>query len=106
MKLHEIIEINEDHEKSILIESMVPYKKMLNIYFSRDFTSEPMLMVTNVFNAAQYGKIVPAGEFTEAIYAYMGVDYVIEDSEEEGFDEDKFAEYETICFNSICLSDL
>ena len=106
MKLHEIIEINEDHEKSILIERMIPYKKMLNIFFNRDFTSEPLLMVTSVFNAAQYGKIVPAGEFMEAVYAYMGVCYVETDEEEEGFDEDKFAEYETICFNSISLKDL
>ena len=106
MKLHEIIEINEDHEKSILIEKMIPYKKMLNIFFNRDFTSEPMLMVTSVSNAAQYAKIVPAGEFTEAVYAYMGVGYVVEDSEEEDFDEDLFAQYETICFNSRLLKDL
>ena len=106
MKLHEIIEINEDHEKSILIEKIVPYKKMLYTYFQRQFSSEPMLMVTEVSNAAQYAKIVPIGEFAEAIYAYMGVGYVVEDPEEEDFDEDLFAQYETICFNSVSLKDL
>lgn len=106
MKLHEIIEINEDHEKSILIELLLPYKKMLNIYFERDFRSEPMLMVTSISNACQYGKIVPAGEFTDAVYAYMGVGFVVEDEDEEGFDEDKFAQYESICFSSIPLNNL
>lgn len=88
------------------LKKMLPYKKMLNIYFDREFTSEPLLMVTDVYNAAQYAKIVPAGEFNEAVYAYMGVGYVVEDSEEEGFDEDLFSQYETICFNSIPLSNL
>jgi hypothetical protein len=36
----------------------------------------------------------------------MGVGYVVEDSEEEDFDEDLFAQYETICFNSRVLADL
>jgi hypothetical protein len=106
MKLHEIIEINEDHEKSVLIEKMIPYKKMLYTYFQRQFSSEPILMVTEASNAAQYAKIVPIAEFAEAVCAYMGVGYVIEDSEEEDFDEDLFAQYETICFNSRILKDL
>ena len=69
-------------------------------------TSEPVLMVTAVMNAVQYGKIVPAGEFGEALYAHLGVSYVEEDDSEEGFDADLFCEYETVCFNSIMLKDL
>lgn len=106
MKLHEIIEMNEDPNQTILIENMLPYKKMLNIYFSRKFTTDPMLMVTDVMNAVQYAKIVPAGEFSVSICAYMDVPSVVEDENEEGFNADEFAEYEDICFNSILLKDL
>lgn len=101
MKLHEIIAANENHETAILIEKMLPYKNSLLKYYSDYFCAEPVLMVTSVSNAAQYGKIVSANEFTEAICAYMQVPYVIEDSEEQDFNEDLFTEYETINFNSM-----
>lgn len=106
MKLHEIIKDNEDPNTTILIEKMIPLKQELLDYYTEHFTSEPILMVTDVMNATQYGKIVPAGEFGEAVYAYMDVSCVVEDDSEEGFDADEFAQYETICANSIMLKDL
>lgn len=106
MKLHEIIELNENHETSLLIEKLLPYKKSLLVYYKNQFTSDPMLMVTDVMNAVQYGKIVPAGELNEAINAYLQVPYIIIDQDDEDFDEDLFAQWETICFNSILLENL
>lgn len=100
MKLHEIIAAHENGTDSILIEKMIPYKKSLLIYFSNRFSSEPVLMVTMVTNACQYGRIEPANEFNEAIGAYLDdYDCANEDSE-------NFPEYETICANSIMLKDL
>lgn len=102
MKLHEIIAANESDTQSILIEKMLPYKKSLLAYYKSYFGSrnEPMVMVTDVFNAAQYGKIVPANDFLDAINAYLQ-DYNCSDETSENF-----AAYETICFNSIPLSKL
>lgn len=102
MNLSSIITANESHTQSILIETMLPYKKSLLTYYSNYFGSrnEPMLMVTDVFNAAQYGKIVPANDFQDAIAAYLD-DYNCSDENSENF-----AAYETICFNSIPLSKL
>lgn len=96
MKLHEIITAMEDPTDSVLIEKMIPYKKSLLAYFSSRFTSEPVLMVTSVFNAAQYGRIEPAGELNDAICAWLD-DYDCDNEE---------SEYETICANSIMLKDL
>ena len=100
MKLHEIITAMEDPTDSVLIEKMVPYKKSLLAYFSSRFTSEPVLMITDVFNSAQYGRIEPAGELNEAICAYL------DDYDCENEDSENFSEYETICANSIMLKDL
>lgn len=102
MKLHEIIKLNEDHETSLLIEALFPYKRSLLTYYKDYFCCDPVLMVTDVSNAAQYGKIVPSNEFKDAIYAYMGVDYVDEDKT----DSEEFCEFETINFNSKLLKDL
>jgi hypothetical protein len=65
MKLHQIIEANEQDGKSILLEAMHPYFKSLRTYYS-----EPTLMITRVSNAAQYGKIVPCEEYFEALNEY------------------------------------
>lgn len=102
MKLFEIIAANENHTQSILIEKMIPYKKSLFTYYSRYFgnRNEPLLMVVSVSNAAQYGKIVPANEFGDAISAYLD-DYNCSDETSENY-----AEYETIYFNSIPLAKL
>lgn len=102
MKLHEIIKANECHTTSILIEEIIKYKRSLLTYYTDLFCCEPILMVTDVMNACQYGKIVPATDFTEAIYAYMEVPYV----DEEDTDSDEFVQYETINFNSMPLSKL
>ena len=106
MQLHEIISLNENDTQSILIEKLIPYKKSLLVYYNDLFCGEPYLMVTDVFNACQYGKIVSGNDFYDAIYAYLGVDYIETDETEPNFDADLFAQYETICFDSIVLSDL
>lgn len=100
MKLHEIITALETPTNSVLIELMIPYKKLLLRYYSAHFTSEPVLMVTSVMNAAQYARIEPANELNEAICAYLD-DYDCSNEESE-----KFCEYETICANSIMLNKL
>jgi hypothetical protein len=103
MKLHEILAINSEPTKSVLYELCLPYLKMLKKYHDSMFNEQTILMVTSVSNAAQYVKIIPASEFSQCVYDFMGVDYVVEDKDEEEFDEDIFAEYETICFNSKIL---
>ena len=100
LKLHEIIEINNSGDDSILTELLVPYKKSLLTYYNNLFPSEPILMVTMVTNAVQYGKIVPSAEFTEALIEY------IEDPDCMEEDNENFCEYETISFNSIMLKNL
>lgn len=100
MKLHEILEANEISDRSILIELLIPYKKSLFTIFSREYRGEPILMVTSVFNAAQYGKIVPANELHEAVCDYLN-DYDCSNEESENYPA-----YETIMFNSIPFSKL
>jgi hypothetical protein len=98
MKLHEIIEINEDADKTILYEALHPYMKSLYVYYSNYFTSDPVLMVTDVFNAAQYAKIVPADELMEAVNDWV--------TSSGAGPEDIEAETETILFQSKFLRDL
>lgn len=97
MKLHEIIKLNEDPQMAILIEKMLPYRKLLLIYYRNIFLSEPVMMVTSVSNAAQYGKIVPAREFVEAMREWV---------DQEQSEEDIQFEMEVIAANSMMLSDL
>lgn len=97
MKLHKIIELNEDPKTAILIEKMLPYRKLLLRYYRNVFRCEPVLMVTSVSNAAQYGKIVPAGEFYDALWKW--VDW-------EQSEEDIQFDMEVIAANSRMLSDL
>ena len=97
MLLNEIITINDKGTDAILIEKLIPYKKSLLTYYRDFFNCEPILMVTSVFNAAQYGIIVPCDEIEDAFYIYMG-------SEIENNCEAE--EKETIMFNSILLSNL
>jgi hypothetical protein len=101
MKLHEIIETNKDPQKSILWESIQPYINSLNTYYSEEFNAEPILMVTDVMNAAQYVKIVSCEEFKEAIAEYIGCS--VEEMQEQ--ENEHFAQYETINFQSTFLSD-
>jgi hypothetical protein len=100
LKLHEIIETNDKPENSLLIESLIPYKKSLYIYYKDNLCSDPVLMVTSVCNAVQYGKIVSSNDFTEEVINW------IDDPDCMSEDNENFAEYETICFNSIMLENL
>ena len=99
LKLYEIIELNENHN-SLLIELLIPYKRSLYTYYKDNFCGEPVLMVTSVSNAVQYAKIVPANELTESVIDWIG------DPDCMNEDNENFAEYETICFNSIMLENL
>jgi hypothetical protein len=101
-----IIEANNKQDQSILFESLHPYLKSLYIYYKDLFGCEPVLMVTDVFNACQYAKIVPANDFNEAINAYLNVSYIEVEQDNKNFDSDLFAQYETINFNSKMLIDL
>lgn len=82
MKLHEIIAISEESTKGILIELIIPYKKSLKTYFERTYNSEPVLIVTDVFNACQYGFICPANEMSEAIDIYLNASQLNEEEKE------------------------
>ena len=94
MKLFEIIEICEEGTQSILIEMLIPYKKQLLTYFEKYYImGDPILMVTDVFNSAQYGIIVPSYEFDEAMQTYYG----------DELDEDT---RELVSFQSILLKNL
>ena len=99
MKLHEIIKHNENETTSILYEALHPYRKLLYAYYSNEFyPSEPVLMVTDVFNAAQYVKIVPSEDFLQTVE-----DYARTRSEDI---EDIETDIETINFNSKLLKDI
>jgi len=106
MLLHEIITQNENDTQSIDIALLLPYKKSLLVYYQDLFCCEPVLMVTDVYNAVQYGKIVSGGDFYDAVCAYLDVDYIIEDEHDLIFDADLLAQYETINFNSTILNNL
>jgi nitrate/nitrite-specific signal transduction histidine kinase len=97
MNLSQIIETNETGKQSILTELLYKYKKSLYIYYKDQFCCEPVLMVTDVFNACQYALIVPSNEFNEAIDTYL------EDSEMS--EDEKHNQTELISFQSIMLSD-
>ena len=96
MLLHQIITKNENFTTSILVELLHPYKKSLYTYYKDLFCCEPVLMVTGVFNAAQYAKIVPSNEFNEAIESYL---------DENLTEQEKQDESELINFQSIMLKD-
>jgi len=97
MKLHEIIEANETPGLSIEIQEIKKYKKSLTTYY-KYHNDQLILMVTAIFNACQYGKIVSANEFNEAIEEHINTDDMSE--------EDKEDERELISFNSILLANL
>ena len=97
MKLHEIITTNEKGTSAILTELLYKYKKSLYIYYKDLFCCEPVLMVTTIFNAAQYAIIAPSNEFNEAIEHYLNNDNMSE--------EDRESEKELISFQSIMLKD-
>ncbi len=97
LNLSQIIDLSIESKTGILIETICSYKRSLLTYFKDYYLSEPVLVVTAVFNAAQYGFIAPANELHEAVETYLS-------DMEEG--EDKEAERELIMFNSILLEKL
>lgn len=83
MKLHEIINYNDNYPtESINIEKFLPYKKsLLTIY-----GNQAVLMVTEVFNAVQYGRIVGEDDsLNEAIESYLAEEYDEDDAEQISF---------------------
>ena len=97
MNLSQIIEINDNGTQSILVEILHKYKKSLYTYYKNYCNCEPMLMVTDVFNAAQYALIVPSNEFNEAIDIYL---------QNSGLnDEEKQDQNELISCQSIMLKN-
>lgn len=99
MLLHEIISLSEQSETGILIEEIAKYKRSLVTYYKEYYCCEPVLIVTAVFNAAQYGFIAPCDQFSWAIDTYLNSD---DSLNEEG----KETERELINFQSIMLSNL
>jgi len=99
MKLHEIIEANAKPGTEIELQEFRKYRKSLQTIFENEFKGEPVLMITSIFNAAQYGKIVCAHEFMEAIEDYLNED-------KELTEEDREHERELIGFNSKLLKEL
>ena len=101
MKLHEIITKTIGENVSFNYEILHPYLKSLYTYFKDYYNCEPVLMVTDVFNAVSYAKIVSSNEFTESVCDYLNIDSC--DLENN---DDNLSNFETINFNSKMLSDL
>ena len=112
MKLHEIIYQND--YTSIRFDLLQPYLKSLHTYFSSQFISEPVVMVVSVTNAAQYCKIVSADNLHDEVLNWIDdsgqcidIDYISENYDNCTDEEQElFAAYETIMFNSKFLSEL
>ena len=100
MNLSDIIAQNKKVDESMLYELIQPYLNSLYVYYKDLFCCEPVLMVTDVMNAAQYCRIVPFDELSESVCDYLGFYY------EPDTESDEFAMYETIMFNSKLLKDL
>lgn len=98
MLLHEIITTNATGTQAIRTDLLLPYKKSLLTYFRRYYNSEPLLIVTDVFNIGGYGIIAPESEASEAVQVYL-------DSAEIDDDDRESAE-EVIWANSLALKDL
>ncbi len=95
MLLHEIIAENEDPKYCFQVEILAKYKRSLLTYYRAQFNCEPCLMVTDVFNAVQFAKIVPINELYDAICAsYAGAPEDLEDY------------VELVSFQSILLNQL
>ena len=99
MKLHEIIDCNDNLDLVLSYETLHPYLKSLYAYYKDYFCCEPILMITDVMNAVQYCKIVSSNDFDESVRDW------IERDAPELTEEDKECEYELIAFQSSFLSD-
>lgn len=101
MKLNKIIETNINENVSFNYEILQPYLKSLYVFFKDHYSCEPVLMVTDVFNACSYAKIVSSNEFTESICEYLDIQcYNSENT------QDYLMNFEQINFNSKLLKDL
>ena len=106
MTRYEIITLlANEPQQAVEYAQLKPYLKSLYIYYKDMFSQEPVLMVTEVFNAVQYVRIEPANELYEAICSYLDVPYIDEEPHKNGYDTGAFTEYETILSNSKMLSD-
>lgn len=100
MLLHEIITINGKANTEIELSEFKRYKRSLLSFFKyHERGAEPFLMITTIFNAAQYGKIVHQADIEEAANAFLNADNSLTNSEREDAKE-------LIFFNSIPLRDL
>ena len=101
MKRLEFYQINNGPTNSIEYSNLYPIRKSMYIFYKDLFNCEPVLMVTDIYNAAQYIKIVPSNEFNEAVCDYIGCEV------HEIQNNDEFlAQFETINFNSKLLKDI
>jgi hypothetical protein len=96
-----IIEANKKKQTSLLYETVQPYLKSLYVYYKNAFNCEPIFMVTDVFNAAQYVKIVASEQFNESVCDYIGCE-----EHEIQNNDDFLAQFETINFQSKMLKNL
>jgi len=100
MNLQQIILENNKDSQAINFETMQPYLRSLYAYYKDLFCCEPVLMVTDVFNACSYVKIVSSNDFNESVCTYIGCD--VWDLENN---DDLLNQYETINFNSRLLNE-
>ncbi len=96
LKLSDIIRLSDESKTGIDISIIYQYKRSLLTYYTNYYSCEPVLIVTDVFNAVQYGFIAPSNEIDEAINTYF------EDSADT--DEEILEYKETVLFNSIMLA--
>lgn len=76
IRLADIIQLGLNHwqgdlSQKILWEKVAPYAKMVNTYFEASFGCDVAFWAIDVYNAAQYGYIVPLNELTETIENYI-----------------------------------
>lgn len=96
MNLSQIIATCDKGTDGILTELLFKYKRSLYTYYKAFYCCEPILMVTDVFNACQYGLVVPQNDFIEAVESYLDAAELDEETKE--------MERQNIYFNSIPLS--
>jgi len=95
IKLHSIVDAFEKNDVVCDIETISRYKKSLLVLYGAD----AVLIVTDVFNAVQYGKVCASDQFSDAVIDY--VDSLNLESEQEKNDA-----IELINFQSLPLSKL
>lgn len=98
LKLHEVIAANDSAGDAVEVQTLKRYKRSLLTWYTAQGMRQPALMVTSIFNACQYAKIVDGQELEEAITAYMDANEIPA--------EDREAERENILFNSITYQQL